>query len=76
VAKNGLTLNSIPMLKIFSFAVVIFAIAFIINNLNLIIPFQLLLLGIAGIAAAFVFKILSLNELADLLKSKLQSKAS
>ncbi len=76
VSKNGLTFGSIPVLKIAVFTAVIFAVAFVISNLSLIISFQLLLLGIAGIATAFVFNILSLNELADMLKSKLKSKAS
>jgi len=76
VAKNGLPFSSIPILKIAVFTIIIFIVAFLIHNLAVIIPFQLLLLGIAGIAAAFVFGILSLNELTELLKSKLQSKAS
>lgn len=76
VSKNGLPLGSIPVLKITAFAGAIFLVAFLISNLSLVIPFQLLLLGIAGIVAAFVFRILSLTELADLFMSKLQSKAS
>ncbi len=76
VLKNGLTLKSIPVFKIAGFTVVVFAIAFLISNLSFIMPFQLLFLGILGVAMAFVFRIVSLNELTDLLKSKLQSKAS
>ncbi len=76
VSKNGIAFASIPVLKIVLFAAVIFSSAFLIHNLSIVLSFQLLLLGIAGIAAAFIFRILSLNELADLLKSKLQSKAS